>query len=191
MKKFKIAVQYNAPMTLTFAIVSFAVLILGALSDGALTTKLFCVYRASLTDPLTYFRFFTHVLGHADMSHYTGNIILMLVLGPALEERYGSLTMLWATVITAFIAGVIQFVFFPSQGLLGASGIVFMMIIMASLGGMKSGGIPLTLILVFLFYIGGEVYSGIAMSDNVSQLTHIIGGICGAILGIAIRSKRR
>ena len=99
--------------------------------------------------------------------------------------------MLWATVITAFIAGVIQFVFFPGQGLLGASGIVFMMIIMASLGGMKSGGIPLTLILVFLFYIGGEVYSGIAMSDNVSQLTHIIGGICGAILGIAIRSKRR
>ena len=191
MKKFKIAVQYNAPMTLTFAIVSFAVLILGGLSGGELTSKLFCVYRASLTDPLTYLRFFTHVLGHADMSHYTGNIILMLVLGPALEERYGSLTMLWATVITAFIAGVIQFVFFPGQGLLGASGIVFMMIIMASLGGMKSGGIPLTLILVFLFYIGGEVYSGIAMSDNVSQLTHIIGGICGAILGIAIRSKRR
>ena len=191
MKKFKIAVQYNAPMTLTFAIVSFAVLILGGLSGGELTSKLFCVYRASLTDPLTYLRFFTHVLGHADMSHYTGNIILMLVLGPALEERYGSLTMLWATVITAFIAGVIQFVFFPGQGLLGASGIVFMMIIMASLGGMKSGGIPLTLILVFLFYIGGEVYSGIALSDNVSQLTHIIGGICGAILGIAIRSKRR
>ena len=86
MKKFKIAVQYNAPMTLTFAIVSFAVLILGGLSGGELTSKLFCVYRASLTDPLTYLRFFTHVLGHADMSHYTGNIILMLVLGPALEE---------------------------------------------------------------------------------------------------------
>ena len=191
MKKFKIVFQYNAPLTLTFAIISFVALILGTVTGGESTTKLFCVYRASLTDPLTYIRFFTHVLGHADMSHYTGNIILMLVLGPALEERYGSLTMLWATVITAFIAGIIQFVFFPGQGLLGASGIVFMMIIMASLGGMKSGGIPLTLVLVFLFYIGGELYSGIALKDNVSQLTHIIGGVCGAILGITIRSRRR
>jgi len=108
-----------------------------------------------------------------------------------LEERYGSITMLWATVITAFVAGIIQFVFFPGQGLLGASGIVFMMIIMASLGGMRSGGIPLTLVLVFLFYIGGEIYNGIALSDNVSQLTHIIGGICGAVLGILIRSRKK
>lgn len=191
MKRFKIVFQYNAPMTLTFAIISFAALILGSLSGGEVTTKFFCVYRASLTDPLTYLRFFTHVLGHADMSHYTSNIILMLVLGPALEERYGSITMLWATVITAFAAGIIQFVFFPGQGLLGASGIVFMMIIMASLGGMRSGGIPLTLVFVFLFYIGGEIYNGIALSDNVSQLTHIIGGVCGAVLGILIRSKRK
>jgi len=191
MKRFKIVFQYNAPMTLTFVIISFAALILGSLSGGAVTTKFFCVYRAPLTDPLTYLRFFTHVLGHADMSHYTSNIILMLVLGPALEERYGSITMLWATVITAFVAGIIQFVFFPGQGLLGASGIVFMMIIMASLGGMRSGGIPLTLVLVFLFYIGGEIYNGIALSDNVSQLTHIIGGICGAVLGILIRSRKK
>ena len=189
MKRLRIVFQYNAPMTLTFAIISFAALILGTVSGGALTTKFFCVYRASLTDPLTYLRFFTHVLGHADISHYTSNILLMLVIGPGLEERYGSRTMLWATLITAFVAGVIQFVFFPGQGLLGASGIVFMMIIMASLGGMRSGGIPLTLVLVFLFYIGGEVYSGIALSDNISQLTHIIGGVCGAVLGIIIRSR--
>ena len=68
---------------------------------------------------------------------------------------------------------------------------LFMMIIMASLGGMRSGGIPLTLVFVFLFYIGGEIYNGIALSDNVSQLTHIIGGVCGAVIGILIRSRRK
>ena len=77
------------------------------------------------------------------MSHYTNNIILMLVLGPTLEERYGSNTMLFAILLTALVAGLIQWIFFPGTALLGASGIVFMMIIMASLGGMRGGGIPI------------------------------------------------
>ena len=70
---------------------------------------------------------------------------------------------------------------------LGASGIVFMMIVMSSLGGMKNGCIPITLILVLVLYIGGEIVDGVVLRDNISQLTHIIGGICGALLGISMR----
>ena len=41
---------------------------------------------------------------------------------------------------------------------------------------------------VFLvLYIGGEVVRGVTLSDNVSQLTHIIGGVCGAFLGLSMR----
>ena len=70
---------------------------------------------------------------------------------------------------------------------MGASGIVFMMIAMASLSGMKNGCIPITLVLVLLLYLGGEIVDGITLRDNVSQLTHIVGGICGALLGISMR----
>ena len=189
MKRHKIVLQYNAPFSLTFALISLGALILGIVTDGATTAKYFSVYRAPLTDPLTYLRFFSHVLGHASVAHYTGNIILILVLGPSLEENYGSYTILFATLITALVAGLIHFIFF-SNALLGASGIVFMMLIMASLGGMRSGGIPLTLLFVFIFYIGGEIYDGFVLADNVSQLTHIVGGICGAVLGIIIRNKK-
>lgn len=186
----KLIFQYNAPTTLTFALIAFVVLIASYFTSGALTKTFFCVYRSSLADPLSYLRFFTHVLGHSDLSHYTGNIILMLTLGPTLEERYGSRNILISAVITAFVSGLIQWIFFPGVALMGASGIVFMMIIMASLGGMQGGGIPLTLVFVFLFYVGGEVYDGIVLSDNISHLTHIIGGICGAVLGILIRRRR-
>ncbi|MCC8078991.1 MAG: rhomboid family intramembrane serine protease [Oscillospiraceae bacterium] len=189
MKKRKIIFQYNAPFTLTFALISLIALILGWLTDGATTTKFFCVYRSSLTDPLTYLRFFTHTLGHASLSHYTGNILLLLVLGPGLEERYGSRSIFFATLITALVSGLVQWIFFPSVALLGASGVVFMMIIMASLGGARGDGIPLTLIFVFLFYVGEEVYDGIFVSDNISQLTHIVGGICGAVLGMSLRRR--
>jgi len=188
-KKKRALIQYNAPTTLNFALVSFLVLILHYATRGASTTKLFCVYRSSLTDPLTYLRFFTHVLGHSNFTHYTGNVTLMLVLGPTLEERYGSRTMLLAFVITAFISGILQWLFFPGAALLGASGIVFMMILMASLGGMRSGGVPLTLILVFVFYVGSEIYSALTATDNISHLTHIIGGICGAVIGIGLRKS--
>ena len=62
-----------------------------------------------------------------------------------------------------------------------------MMIAMSSLSGMREGRIPLTLILVLLLYIGGEIVNGFIHSDNVSQLTHIVGGICGAFLGLSMR----
>ena len=45
----------------------------------------------------------------------------------------------------------------------------------------------LCMVLVLLLYLGGEIVDGITLRDNVSQLTHIIGGICGALLGISMR----
>ena len=178
MRKHVVKIQYNSPVVLSFAILSFAALILGQLTDGWTTIKLFSVYRSSARDLLTYPRFFLHVLGHSSYSHY---------IGPALEERYGSRNLFWAIFITALVSGMIQWIFFPSTALLGASGIVFMMIVMSSLAGMKNGCIPLTLILVFILYIGGEIIDGVTLQDNVSQLTHIVGGICGAILGTSLR----
>lgn len=182
--------QYNAPATLTFSLLCLFVLFLDFITDGNSTVKLFCVYRSSWSDPLSYIRIFTHVLGHADFSHLTGNLVLMLVVGPALEERYGSGNVWWAIIVTAFMSGIIQCLFFPGTALMGASGIVFMMIIISSLGGMR-GGIPITLILVFVIYIGGEIYNGITTNDNISQITHIVGGIIGAIMGIGMRARGR
>ena len=183
MSKRVVKIQYNSPVVLSFAFISLAALILGRLTGGWTTVKLFSVYRSSPSDLLTYPRFVLHVLGHSSYSHYIGNIMMMLVIGPALEERYGSKSLF----ITALVSGMIQWLFFPNTALLGASGIVFMMIVMSSLAGMKNGCIPLTLILVLVLYIGGEILDGFTLKDNVSQLTHIVGGICGAVLGISLR----
>ena len=40
-------------------------------------------------------------------------------------------------------------------------------------------------------YVGGEIYDGLTVRDNISQLTHIIGGIFGAVLGILWRKGKR
>jgi len=184
--KNRIRLQYNAPVVLSFALLSLGALILGFVTGGRSTSLLFSVYRSPLSNLLTWPRFVLHVLGHSGFKHYIGNMMMILVVGPPLEERYGSRALLWSIGVTALISGLVQWLFFPSTALLGASGIVFMMIVMSSLAGMKDGCIPLTLILVLILYVGGEVVDGVVLSDNVSQLTHIIGGVCGAFLGLSL-----
>ena len=187
MKKLKIT--FNSPVILGFALISLIAMILSKVTIGKSDELLFMTYHTPLSQPMTYVRFFTHVLGHSGWEHYSGNIMLMLVVGPQLEERYGSRTLLYAIAITAFLTGLIQFVFFPGTALMGASGIVFMMILLASLGGGRRGGIPLTLILVALFYIGNEVTAAFTHADDISQLSHVIGGVCGAIIGFHLQKR--
>ena len=183
--------QYNSPVVLTFALVSLVVLWLNTVTDGRTNALLFSVYRSSWKNPLTYLRFFGHVLGHSSWSHYTGNILMMLVIGPMLEEKYGSTNLLEMIVLTSVVSGIMHVILFPNAALLGASGIVYMMILLSSLASMKQNCIPLTLILVAAIYLGGEVVSGLTVSDNISQLSHIVGGVCGAIFGMTLNYGNR
>ena len=179
----KLRISVNAPVTLTFTFLCLIALILDMVTGGWTTGRLFAVYRCPLSDPLAYVRFFGHVLGHSGYSHFINNIVLILVLGPGLEERYGSVKLCCVILLTALISGLVQFVFFPGVALLGASGIVFAMILLSSFGGTKQGTIPLTLLLVAVFYIGGEIKDAVFARDNVSQMAHIIGGMCGTGFG--------
>ncbi len=187
MRRGGLRIQYNAPVVLSFALLSLGVLLLDRFTGGRSTRTLFCVYRSSFRDLGTYPRFVLHVLGHLSYEHYIGNMMMILVVGPPLEERYGSRSLFWAIFITALVSGMVHWLFFPGTALMGASGVVFMMIVMSSLSGMREGCIPLTLILVLLLYLGGEIVDGVTLADNVSQLTHIIGGLCGAFLGVSMR----
>ena len=178
--------QYNSPVILSFFLVSLLALILGKLTGGWTTAAFFSVYRSSLASPFTYILFFGHVLGHANMNHFMGNMLLLLVVGPPLEEKYGSGRLLIGICFTALVSGLLQFLCFPGTALLGASGVVFMLIMLASVAGMKEGKIPLTLILVAVLYLGQELYSMIFVSDQVANLMHIVGGACGTAFGFYI-----
>ena len=183
--------QYNSPVILTFFLLSLGVLLLDWLTSGWTTLHAFCVYRSSLADPLFYVRLFGHVLGHADYNHYINNMLLFLLIGPPLEEKYGSRTIMLTMAATALVTGLVHFIFFPGSALLGASGIVFMMIVLSSFTEVKGGGIPVTLILVVILYLGGEISDGLFKSDHVSQLTHVAGGVMGIIFGFSLRGRKR
>ena len=127
---------------------------------------------------------------NANWEHFIGNITMILVIGPLLEEKYGSADTLIVILVTAFVTGVIHFIFFPGVALMGASGIVFAFILLASMTSIEDGKIPLTFILVAVIYIGGQIRDGIFINDNVSNLTHIVGGVVGSVLGIAMNKYK-
>jgi len=180
-------IQYNAPLTLTFALISAAVLGLSYLTSGASDRLLFMVYRAPLTDPLMYLRLFTHALGHANLSHFLNNFIIILLVGPMLEEKYGPKAIILMMVVTAFVTGLLWVIMSP-YAKLGASGIVFMLILLSSFTNLKKGHIPLTLILAVIIYLGQEIVSAATLDNNIAYMSHIVGGICGALFGFIVNN---
>lgn len=176
-------IHYNSPVILTFFFLSLAALALGRITQGWTTRYLFSVYRSPIT-PLFFVRLVCHVLGHSGFSHFSGNMLLFLVLGPPMEEKYGSRPLLAGILFTALVSSLLQCLLFPNAALLGASGIVFMLILLSSLAGMKAGTIPLTLILVSAIYLGQEISSALLVRDNVAHFMHLVGGLCGAGLGL-------
>ena len=182
-------IQYNSPVILTFFFLSLAALVLDRLTGGWTNLYLFSVYRSPIS-PLFFVRLLGHVLGHAGWDHFLGNMLLLLVVGPPLEEKYGSRTLLVGILLTAAVSGLLQCLFFPGVALLGASGIVFMLIMLSSLAGMRAGSIPITLILVAVLYLGQEVYSILFVQDNVANFMHLVGGACGTAFGFLAARKK-
>ena len=182
-------IEYDSPVILSVAILSFLVLGLNALLSGIPNAVIFSTYRTSFSDPLFYVRLFTHILGHADFAHYFGNMSLLLIIGPVVEKRYGSLDMLIAVLFTAFAEGMIHCLVSPNSALLGASGIVFMCIFLAAAQNIGDGRLSLTFVFVALIYFGEAIYTGILVSDSVSQLCHIVGGLCGIFVAYVMRRR--
>ena len=182
-------ITFNSPVVLSFVIISLGVMVADMLTLGA-STKMLCVtYHSSLASPLTYVRLFTHVLGHAGWSHYIGNMMYMLLLGPMLEEKYGSRAIIEVILITGLVTGLVNWFLFPGMALCGASGVVFAFIMMTSFTSFKEGEIPLTVILVAIIFIGQQVYEGVFIQDNISNMAHILGGIIGAMAGYTLNKK--
>lgn len=180
------SVVLNAPAILIFAGICVLVRILDMITGGGSNRVLFSVYGSSLADPLTYVRCFSHVFGHADWNHLINNMMYILILGPILEEKYGTRNTVIVMAVTAVITGIFNMLLFPGTRLLGASGIVFAFILLASVTSVEEGEIPLSFILVAVLYIGQQIWQGITSADNISQFAHIIGGIVGSVLGFTL-----
>ncbi|MDO4403894.1 MAG: rhomboid family intramembrane serine protease [Atopobiaceae bacterium] len=184
-------ITFNAPVVLSFVFICVAVQVASTLTGGASTQALFTCYRGPLTSPLTYVRLVTHAFGHSSWDHLIGNMSYILLLGPLLEEKYGSTSLAQIMLISALACGIVNNVLFPNKGIVGASGIVFTFILLSSITSLRTGEIPLTFVLVAMLYIGQQVYGALFVREQIGYLSHIIGGGIGALFGFLLAGEVR
>jgi membrane associated rhomboid family serine protease len=173
----KLRITYNSPVVLTYALISAIVLML---PDSM--RSWFVTYPSFKYGAHSWVGLFTHIFGHENWQHLSANFMFILLIGPILEERHGSLSLAAMLLVTALVEALVNMVF-TNVPMLGASGTVFMMIILASTSNIRAGDIPLTFIAVALIYMGGEVVAAVRADDHVSHLTHLVGGLAGAAFG--------
>jgi len=177
----RLRIRYNAPVVLTFSLAATVVTLLGS----RVVHSMFVVPgQMAWTDPLAYLRLFSHVLGHASFQHLLANLTIILLIGPLLEDKYGSADLAIMVALTALVTGVLNIALF-NTGLLGASGVAFMMILLGSLINFRKGELPLTFVLVVCLFVGQELLAMFGRRDGISQFAHLLGGACGAAFGFA------
>jgi len=144
----------------------------------------------SPSNPRHWLTLLTHAAGHSGWNHLVTNFSLILLIGPMLEESYGSIALLVMIVITALVTGILNVIFF-TYPLMGASGVVFMMILLASFTNFSRGEIPLTFILVLVLYLGDQLFKSFGAGiGNISYFAHIAGGFCGSLFGFFIPPRK-
>ena len=172
-------IKYNAPVILTYTLI--AICVLAFCSRATLAAYFTSPALLAFSTPEFYARLLSYIVGHSDWAHLMGNITIILLVGPLLEEKYGSSKLFEMIVVTAATTGLFN-AFFFSNSLMGGSGIAFMLILLSSFSNIRSGQIPMTFILIALLFIGSEVIS-ILKIDQISQFSHLAGGGAGAAYG--------
>lgn len=183
-------ITFNAPVVLIFTIVCVVVQVVSMLTGGRSTNAFFAFDTTTLSHPLEWFKLVSFACGHVSWDHLVGNMTFILLLGPLLEEKYGSANLAAIMLASALATSITSILIFHTGGV-GASGIVFTFILLSSITNLREGEIPLTFILVAVLYFGQQIYGALFVHDFVSYHGHIVGGIVGSVVGFLLPEKSR
>jgi membrane associated rhomboid family serine protease len=178
-------IRLGAPLTLLVA----AGCVLGTYGPGAghfgISGSL-----ASLALPWTYLRLVTWPFVHAGTEHLLSNMMLFLLLSPQLEKKLGWVEYLFCLVVTSAVIGVGHLAFGAAgTTLVGASGWVFMMILLTTFTSGDAGTLSVPTIIVAALYGWQEIRAALAPS-HISQFAHLLGGACGLAFGLLGAGQR-
>lgn len=210
-KKFhlNIKVAYDAPVTLTFVIVCAIIFLINMIFMKGGKALGFEKIFASPTNqagalpfipsaPLSYVRLLFYIFGADFAGLSTGfssgaaslfftSVIVILLLGPGMEERYGSVIIGIMIFVSALFSGVLNACFCETT-LVGAAPLVFMMLFLNAFISfskkkieLPSTGVMVTMII--LMQLNG--------AGAVKIIICIAGGLCGSLFAFLTSPKMK
>ena len=200
--KFKInlKVSYDAPVTLSFVIICALFFLL---NNFVIKNDVLGKVLASPTtqagalpfivkQPLSYLRLLLYIFGAGSGPVSAGagsvlitNLILIMLLGPAMEERYGSVIIGIMIFVSALFAGVLN-ACFCADSLVGAVPVVCMMIFLNAFMSFSKKTFPLSFAAVIVLFVFLEIFSG---AGAVKIIICIAGGLCGSLFAFLTSPK--
>lgn len=166
-----------APVTIAIVAVTALVGVLQLL-PGDLTGSLMYFLGYSLVEP---WRFVTYALVHAGVLHFAFNMIVLWLVGPAIEQRIGKLPFLAAYIVSAAGAAVAVAWLTPMSAVVGASGAIYALFGMAiGMQRMLGRVQPALLLMVGINLVITFAFGGI------SWPAHVGGLAIGLALGFGI-----
>lgn len=176
--------KFNAPVTFSIALVATLVMAIDRFLAAGLIGSVFTAPGGNFepTNAMHYVGILTYIFGHESWVHMWNNFLIIILLGPILEEKYDpksfGIMILAATVVTALFNILLR-----QPPLVGSSALAFMMIMLVSFARSKPGDIPVSFILVFVLYLLSELTKATGGTGGGGSIAHIVGGICGVIFG--------
>ena len=191
--KFNLKFSFDAPVTLSFVIISVILFILNnvVIKSGALGSILASPTTQAgalpfiVKQPLSYLRLLVYIFGAANVNDFMTCILMLLILGPAMEERYGSVIIGIMIFVSALFAGVLK-ACFCVDSLVGPVPVICMMIFLTAFMSFSNKTVPITFLLTILFFGYLAVTSGLGA---VRLITCIAGGLCGSLFAFLTSPK--
>lgn len=127
----------------------------------------------------------TYMFLHSSVMHIVFNMIGLVVFGPEIEHRLGTIKFTKVYLISGVICGLAH-IMFINNPVVGASGAIWCLMMLYALFNPEQIFNIYFIIPAKIKYIVGvyffiEVILAIHSNDGVSHIAHVTGGLCGAV----------
>lgn len=195
MKKIKVAV--DAPVTIGFVLICFFIFVIDSFfAKGFLSANVFNsptnakgAFPFIVSEPLMYAKLILYVFSTNSIQLLVLNMLLIVLLGPEMEQKYGSVIIGIMILISALFSGVLN-VCFCSQPIQGCLSVIFMLAFLNVFYAIVQNKLTVSSIIVFVLVF---VYEFFQKSDNgvIGILISICGGLCGSLIAFLSSPKVR
>lgn len=208
MAKKKLKVTFDSPVVIICALLTVLLYMLDkwALKNFLSQNLLTCLgtSNGNRFDPLsltTYLRMLLHCFGASEWNSLLINTSFFLLLGPMLEERYGSPILVLMIAASVLVSGV--FASFSPVPMTGSYCIVFMMIFLCAVYMLSKKQVQISWILIFLIYLVWTMVNGFVNGrpseeknpfvaffiGNIPTFIDLLAGVCGSLFGFLVAPK--
>jgi membrane associated rhomboid family serine protease len=194
-KKLKLKFHYDSPVMITFAIITLFVFILDTFALKGKLKAMWLVtptaadgqFPFAFSDFPSILRLFIHVFGYSQNEILICNLIFILLLGPQMEERYGSVIIGIMIFVSSLFSGVLN-ACFCKNAVCGAEPIVFMLILLWTMMQLSRSKISASAIAVIALFITMLVFRK-NPNGVVGLVVIAAGGLCGSLFAFLTSPK--